>query len=488
MTRNILNETFDRHLGYLLEDKKLALGYVKSGQLTNDEYERLLSIDPTTTKKYVGWLAKQYIAGYKNIDSLRNTIQEYNVFVVKNKTKLTQINKFNNFDELKAEVDRVNNSGEAVSRKHLENQYDVIVDDANMLVIRPNTHEASRKLGLTKFKFRDCEGGFEKEPFDSAWCITYKAPDHWDDYYFNQDITFYFVLIRNEELLNKLMTMFPTDEKGSRGRAMRICSICVTGSTDYPSDYKAKTYEGNEVEIYDGTDSVLTIEETTLYLITIDFLKSGVVIPHISSKDRNIEQIKSRTRFINNYIKNGSQGNFQYMTFDEENVDAVKNITHIFGDLVLVGFSTSPSALPPNLIRVDGNIDANGAEVVVIKSDLYVNGDLLIGNTFHLDEVGSNITVKNDCDISDSGVHTIGDNITIGGDFHANDCEHLESIGSKLSVGKSLLLNDCKILEQLPLDIKVGHDVYVNGTPLADNYSAEELKRMYPGVKGQFVM
>jgi len=69
----------------------------------------------------------------------------------------------------------------------------------------PHTHEASRKLGLSQFAFRDC-GDDGK---DSSWCTTYKAPDHFNDYYYTNNVTFYYVKVKSQQMINQLQDKFP---------------------------------------------------------------------------------------------------------------------------------------------------------------------------------------------------------------------------------------------------------------------------------------
>jgi len=127
----------------------------------------------------VGWMAKQWVnKTVTDIDDLKNTIEEYNTFLEKGKTKTKDINQFKLFSDLYNEVDQLNQTGEGTSLKDLESDYDTVLDNSDLLIMSPHTHEASRKLGLSYFAFRDCEGGGK----DSAWCTTYRAPNHFNDY------------------------------------------------------------------------------------------------------------------------------------------------------------------------------------------------------------------------------------------------------------------------------------------------------------------
>ena len=89
--------------------------------------------------------------------------------------------------------------------KSLESDYETIIDNSDLLILSPHTHEASRKLGLSQFAFRDCKDGGK----DSAWCTTYKASDHFEDYYYDQEITFYYIKVKSQKMIKDLKTAFP---------------------------------------------------------------------------------------------------------------------------------------------------------------------------------------------------------------------------------------------------------------------------------------
>ena len=204
---------------YILENIKQTKQYVNAGKLSEDDLKKLIEIDPTPTKKFVGWMAKIWIAEKPDLDDLRNTIEEYNTFLNKGKIKTKDINAFKSFKDLHSEVDSINQSGEGVSVKDLENDYETIINTPDLLIISPHTHEASRKLGLSKFAFRNC-----KEEKDSAWCTTYKAPDHFNDYYYNSNVTFYYIRVLSPDLINKLKEAFPKNWKNLIVVALAVLS------------------------------------------------------------------------------------------------------------------------------------------------------------------------------------------------------------------------------------------------------------------------
>jgi len=235
---------FKKDLPVIKENVKQAKQYVDVGKLSQDILKSLIEIDPTTTRKFVGWMAKQWVAKtVTDIDDLRNNIEEYNTFLEKGKAKTKDINQFKTFKDLANEVDTINKTGEAVSLKDLESDYETIVDNSELLIMVPHTHEASRKLGLTRFSFRDCGDGTK----DSAWCTTYKAPDHFNDYYYKHNVTFYYVLVKSQELIDNLIKTFP-----QRGKAMIVTALALLDS--------------GQMDAYDGKDRQLSKNEIQRFL------------------------------------------------------------------------------------------------------------------------------------------------------------------------------------------------------------------------------
>lgn len=202
---NIPKTLLKENKQFILENVKQAKQYVQSGKLSEEDLKKLVEIDPSPTKKFVGWLAKIWINEKPDFDDLRNTIEEYNVFLEKGKTKTKDIYQFKSFKDLHAEVDNINKSGEGVSVKDLESDYDVVLDNSDLLIMSPHTHEASRKLGLSHFAFRDCGDGIK----DSSWCTTYKAPDHFNSYYYTNNVTFYYIKVKSQEMVSQLKQAFP---------------------------------------------------------------------------------------------------------------------------------------------------------------------------------------------------------------------------------------------------------------------------------------
>lgn len=222
------------------ESVKQARQYIESGKLDQETLTNLIEFDPSKTNKYVGWMAKQFTKNnIPDMEDLRNKIEEFHTFLEKGKAKTKDVNQFRTFEDLKKEVDYLNQSGEGTSVKDLESEYDVVINNSDLYIASPYTHEASRKLGLSQFAFRDCRDGGK----DSTWCTTYKSPDHFNSYYFKSNVTFYYIKVKSDNLVERLKEEFP-----KRWRNFIVTALAVL--------------EDGKIDGYDGLDRQMNKSET----------------------------------------------------------------------------------------------------------------------------------------------------------------------------------------------------------------------------------
>jgi hypothetical protein len=247
--QTLLEEAYN----YVIEKISTAKSLLQQGKLSQEDFENIVNSDLTKQKKYVGWMASQWVAGnISDIDVLRNTIEEYDSFVNRNKVKNKDIYQYKSFNELKKEIDHLNETGENISVKDLESDYDIVRDDDSLLIASPHTHEASRKLGLSQFAYRSCEGGGK----DSAWCTTYKAPNHFNDYYYTHNVTFYYIKVKSSEILKKL-------QQSGFGPEFSVAAIAVL---DQEMSKRASKRGYENIDGYDGQDKQFKGEKLKKYL------------------------------------------------------------------------------------------------------------------------------------------------------------------------------------------------------------------------------
>ena len=163
----------------LVEGVNTAKTYVKSGKLTQAQFDQLVSIDPS--KKYVDWLAVQFVKS--GIDVFDTTVKDvlakyddlYSRKIIKN-----PINDIKSVSDMKSLVD---SNKDSVSKREVKNQsigtdvkikglkegedYDILLNNDRFVAYGIYNKQASITIGK-----------------DSAWCTTIDDcnSSHWDSY------------------------------------------------------------------------------------------------------------------------------------------------------------------------------------------------------------------------------------------------------------------------------------------------------------------
>jgi hypothetical protein len=223
----------------ICENMKIGKTLLNQGKISKEDLNTLTERDPSKTKKYVGWMSKVWINEKPDLDELSSYIEEYHTLNERHRVKENDIYKIPSFKALKKIVDEINERGDNLSLKDLENDYEVVLDNEDLLICSPNTHEASRKLGLSQFAYRSCGS-------DSAWCTTYKSPDHFNSYYYSNMVTFYYIKVKSERLKEELKNNFTNWEP----LMVVAAAIMKDGRKD----------------LYDGADKRMSESDTDKYL------------------------------------------------------------------------------------------------------------------------------------------------------------------------------------------------------------------------------
>lgn len=185
------------------ESKKIVKQYVDAGKLDQSTADEIINIDPHPNKAFSGWIAKQYLDGkIENLLNAKNIITEWYNLSKRGQTKSKDIYQYKDINTMKEEVDILNAQGANVSKKQMKGDYDVLMDNENFFIAVPYTHAASRKLGLSEFACRENPQTGEK---DSIWCTTYANDTNWNSYYYDEMITFYYIKVKNEQMVEKII-------------------------------------------------------------------------------------------------------------------------------------------------------------------------------------------------------------------------------------------------------------------------------------------
>lgn len=105
---------------------------------------------------------------------------------------------YKSFSDLVADIEKAD-VNLMYSRKQQSKNYDIIIDNYDIFLVSPNTHIASKKLGLKYFSFRNIDG-----VVDCAWCSCYSNDSHFNYYYLSKNATIYYLLLKSSILSDEL--------------------------------------------------------------------------------------------------------------------------------------------------------------------------------------------------------------------------------------------------------------------------------------------
>lgn len=258
----------------------LRKAYVDKGKISAEDFNELVDVDPTPAKKYLQWIVKNWIvADTKDRGMFKQYIASYDNLVSKNKIKQKDVNGYKTFNDLKNDIDILNISGQTKSKSQLSKDAITILDNEDLLIKQPKNHVASRNLGLTDFAFRDCENGGK----DSAWCTTYKTPEHWDNYYNTNNVTFYYVKVRSEKMLKQISEI---PQLSKKWKAYVVLAFAII-----PNPRRsAKNKTPYLIDAYDGKDKQVP-KKILDELVNILGIKQYLV-PDINQEERNESRMR----------------------------------------------------------------------------------------------------------------------------------------------------------------------------------------------------
>ena len=163
--------------------------FLDTEKVTEEEFEEALSFDLSTNKKYVEKILDLYLKGKddedESIQQIGSLIKHFDTLVNRNKIAKTDINYFKTYKSLRnavedAEVEEVEQ--EATDLK--SGDFMVIKDNKDLLVVVPQSHEASKEWGN-----------------DTKWCTTSSSDTNWKDYTLNREINLFYIMVKNVSLI-----------------------------------------------------------------------------------------------------------------------------------------------------------------------------------------------------------------------------------------------------------------------------------------------
>lgn len=158
--------------------KTARANYLDSGQVTQNEFDEFVAMDPSKTFKYVDALLGFYINGHiDDINTLKTDIKNFHSLSERGLISKKDINALE-YLEFKSEIlDAQSKLKVKEIKKNQESDVLIIKDDEKFLIVVPNTYEASCKYGQ-----------------GTKWCTSSKnEPWHFSNYRYLNKVTLYYI-------------------------------------------------------------------------------------------------------------------------------------------------------------------------------------------------------------------------------------------------------------------------------------------------------
>ena len=169
------------------ENRQYIRDLIKNDKISVKIIDILKIMDPSSNKKYLMWLIKQYLL-YDDVLlfpflELRNMLDKYNYYIEHDLIDKKDINFFKTIKELDIFL---KNSIIKKSNKQLSKESSIIFENEYISLYRPDTNEACRQLVFTVLS----------DDIDPKWCIIPKNSFEWKSYYYDKKYTIYLLKLK----------------------------------------------------------------------------------------------------------------------------------------------------------------------------------------------------------------------------------------------------------------------------------------------------
>jgi len=177
--------------------------FVKTGKLTEDEFNQLKKATQINHNKYIFWLSKQFIEDKSiNLNHARDIIELFDDMVRRKKIEQGDINKYSNLNELEditLEKHKDYKKTQEI-KKTTKEEGSIVLENDKVVVRNIKSYDASCKYGK-----------------GTKWCITTRDNDAYWKQYASKFINFYFIFPKvdlGQDLDKIAIAVYPTEESG----------------------------------------------------------------------------------------------------------------------------------------------------------------------------------------------------------------------------------------------------------------------------------
>ena len=117
--------------------------------------------------------------------------------------------------------------------------------------------------------------------------------------------------------------------------------------------------------------------------------------------------------------------------------------------------------------KYDGNSNLGNRNIKKMPKDFYTDGDLNLSDSKQLTE--------------------LPEKLYVGGFLNLTNCNQITKLPDNLYVNDWLDLENCKQITEFPKRLYVGGNLYIRNTPLANNYTDDEIIEMIDSKGGTLI-
>lgn len=168
--------------------------YLDTNQISKEDFDKLVSFDPTPTKKYLEKMCEWYKEGVEMYE-FQEPIKKFHRLLPKLEQK--DINHYGEFDEFVQEMEHI--ESKTSIKKAITKRIKVILENEDVQITQPQTYEQSCILGA-----------------GTKWCTASAGkPKHWNDYTKKDLLTFYYIWFKKEKDRRKYKLAIGIDPNGT---------------------------------------------------------------------------------------------------------------------------------------------------------------------------------------------------------------------------------------------------------------------------------
>ena len=163
------------------------------------DFATVLRLDPSDNYKYISMICK-YVLDGADYNDVRKYIKAFDILTTKDMLTNKDIFAYKDFDSLKNIIDVANIKSKGELIGEIRKEREIILDNEDYLIFIPLSYAASVKYGM-----------------GTKWCISMKNDSFMWYALTNANILFYFVIIKNKEISNRLFNKFKDLEESNLG-------------------------------------------------------------------------------------------------------------------------------------------------------------------------------------------------------------------------------------------------------------------------------